>query len=171
MSAIEALEIPVIALVNGYCLGGGNELALCCDWIIAADHALFGQPEVTLGVVPGFGGTQRLSRKIGTARALEIILSGQPIDARQALDWGLVNHVFSADELQREGEKMAQTIAARGPLAVRLAKQAVRHGQTMALADACFMESNLFALTFASKDQQEGMAAFVEKRSAQFSGD
>jgi enoyl-CoA hydratase len=167
-ATLEGLPMPTIALVNGYCLGGGNELALSCDWIVASDRAVFGQPEVGLGITPGFGGTQRLPRRIGSAAALELLLSGRRVDAAEAFRLGLASHVCQADELQGQGMEVARKIATLAPLAVRLSKQAVRHGRDLPLRDACFLESQLFALAFATADQSEGMSAFLAKRSPRF---
>lgn len=170
MHALEALHVPVIALVNGYALGGGCELAMACDWILASEHAVFGQPEVNLGIPPGFGGTQRLTRLVGRARALELVTTARQIKADEALDIGLVNHVLPAPALRQTGLEMAQTLAAKGPVAVRLAKQAVQRGQNLDLTQACAHETGLFALAFATADQREGMRAFLEKRKPRFTG-
>jgi enoyl-CoA hydratase len=170
MHALEALPVPVIALVNGYALGGGCELALACDWILAAENAVFGQPEVNLGILPGFGGTQRLPRRIGSARALELLTTARQVKAAEALAMGLANHIFSASELKAKGLEMARVIAAKGPVAVRLAKEAVKRGGNLDLFTACALESDLFARAFGSADRKEGMAAFLEKRPARFSG-
>lgn len=168
--ALELLDVPVIAAVNGFCLGGGCELAMSCDWIIASENALFGQPEVNLGVTPGFGGSQRLTRLIGRARAMELLVTGNNIKAEQAERWGLANHVYPEETLMDEALKLATTIAAKGPLAVRMTKQLVQRGQDMELDVACVMESQAFGLAFSTDDQSEGMGAFVEKRTAEFSG-
>lgn len=170
MRALEALPVPVIALVQGYALGGGCELAMACDWIIAGDRAVFGQPEVNLGIPPGFGGTQRLARLVGRARALELITTARQVKADEALAIGLVHQVVPAAELRRRGLEVARTIAAKGPVAVRLAKQAVQRGQDLDLDNACAYETSVFALAFATADQQEGMRAFLEKRTARFRG-
>ncbi len=170
MRALEALPVPVIALVQGYALGGGCELAMACDWIIASDRAVFGQPEVNLGIPPGFGGTQRLTRLVGRARALELIITARQIKADEALAIGLVNQVVPAAELRDKGLATARMIVAKGPVAVRLAKQAVQRGQDLDLANACAYETAAFALAFATADQREGMRAFLEKRAAQFNG-
>ncbi len=170
MHALESLPVPVIALVNGYALGGGCELAMACDWIIASERAVFGQPEVNLGIPPGFGGTQRLTRLVGRARALELILTARQIKADEALAIGLVNHVVPAAELRKRGLETARMMAAKAPLAVRLARQAVHRGQDLDLANACAYETAAFAMAFATTDQQEGMHAFLEKRAARFSG-
>ena len=168
MHALEALPVPVIALVNGYALGGGCELALACDWILAGDQAAFGQPEVNLGIPPGFGGTQRLPRRIGTARALELLTTARQVKAQEAAAIGLVNQVCPAAELKAKGLEMARAIASKGPVAVRLAKQAVQRGANLDLFAACALESDLFAQAFASEDHKEGLAAFLEKRPARF---
>lgn len=170
MPALEALPVPVIALVNGYALGGGCELALACDWIIASERAVFGQPEVNLGIPPGFGGTQRLLRRIGTARALELVTTGRQVKADEALRIGLATQVVAPEALMACGLSVAGTIAAKGPLAVRDAKRAVQQGQSLPLADGCALETALFAAAFGSADQREGMAAFLDKRTPQFSG-
>lgn len=170
MHALEALPVPVIALVQGYALGGGCELAMACDWIIASERAVFGQPEVNLGIPPGFGGTQRLARLLGRARALELVTTARQVKAEEALAIGLVTEVVPGPALLERGMVVARTIAAKGPVAVRLAKQAVQRGQDLDLANACAYETAAFALAFATKDQQEGMRAFLEKRAARFSG-
>jgi len=168
--ALEMLPIPAIALVNGFALGGGCELAMACDWAIASDRAQFGQPEVNLGVVAGFGGTQRLPRLIGRALAMELLVTGRMIKADEALRIGLVNHVVPAAELREKGLEVARTIASKGPIAVRLTKQIVQRGQDIDLANACQQEAYAFGLTCASEDQKEGMKAFLEKRPARFTG-
>lgn len=165
---LETLDIPVIAVVNGYCLGGGCELAMSCDWIVASERAQFGQPEVNLGVTPGFGGSQRLPRLIGRARAMELLVTGQQIKADQALDWGLVNQVHTADELMDKVLETARQIVQKGPIAVRLVKQAVQRGQDLDLDNACLLESEVFGLCFSTEDQKEGMGAFLEKRKPDF---
>ncbi|MET0070153.1 MAG: enoyl-CoA hydratase-related protein [Candidatus Thiodiazotropha sp.] len=167
---LELLPIPVIALVNGYCLGGGCELALACDWIIASENAVFGQPEVNLGITPGFGGTQRLSRLIGPARAMEMILSGRQVKADEALAWGLVNHVYPQERLMPEALAMADLIRQKGPLAIGLSKQAIVRGQGLDLDSACQIESQAFGLCFSTEDRKEGVAAFLEKRKPVFKG-
>jgi len=169
-AAIEKLPKPVIAAVNGYALGGGCELALCCDMRLASENARFGQPEVNLGVIPGFGGTQRLARLIGKGRACELIMTGDMIDAEEAYRIGLANKVLPADGLLPAALKLAQKIGSKGPLAVAFAKSALHNGLEMDLARACDQEADLFGLCFASADQKEGMQAFLEKRPAQFTG-
>ena len=170
MHSIEALPIPVIALVNGYALGGGCELAMSCDWILAADSAVFGQPEVKLGIPPGFGGTQRLTRLVGRAMAIELLTTARQVKAEEARAIGLVNHVYPAAELMNRGFDAARSIAANGPIAVRIAKQCAQRGLDLDLINACVLETNSFALAFATGDQKEGMAAFIAKRAAKFSG-
>lgn len=167
---LENLDIPAIALVNGYCLGGGCELALSCDFILAADSALFGQPEVNLGIMAGWGATQRLARLIGRARAMELLVSGRQVRADEAVQIGLANHVYPKDQLLEQGLVLARTIAAKAPLAVQFTKRAVQRGQDVDLENACILESQLFALCFSSADQKEGMTAFLEKRPARFKG-
>ncbi len=167
---IETMKKPVIAAVNGFALGGGTELALACDFIYASQKAKFGQPEVNLGVMPGFGGTQRLARRIGQARAMELILTGELIGADEALRIGLVNKVVPPDQLQAEAKKTAEKIAEKGPLAIASARRAVRQSAELSLAAGCDLEAELFALLFASDDQKEGMRAFLAKRPAKFEG-
>jgi enoyl-CoA hydratase len=168
-AAIERSPKPFIAAVNGYALGGGCELAMACDLRVAAETAKFGQPEVNLGVIPGFGGTQRLPRLVGKGRALELILSGEMIDAREALRIGLVNRVVAPEELLAETRQLARKIAAKGLVALRLCKEAVGNGLEMDLGKGCAYEAELFAFCFATSDQKEGMSAFLEKRPAVFS--
>ena len=168
MHALEALPVPVIGLVNGFALGGGCELALACDWILAAQNAVFGQPEVNLGIPPGFGGTQRLPRRIGPARALEMLTTARQVKAEEAVAIGLANHVCPASELRAKGLDAARAIAAKGPVAVRLAKRAVQSGANLDLFSACALETDLFAQAFTTQDRKEGMSAFLEKRPAKF---
>jgi enoyl-CoA hydratase len=170
MHALEALPLPAIALVNGYALGGGCELAMSCDWIIASERAVFGQPEVNLGIPPGFGGTQRLARLVGRSLALELVTTARQLKADEALAIGLVNHIVPAERLMENGLEAARAIAAKAPIAVRAAKQAVRRGLDMDLANACALETSLFAVAFGTGDRSEGMAAFLEKRAAKFEG-
>lgn len=167
---LEELPIPVIAAVNGFALGGGTELALACDLIIAADKAKFGQPEINLGVIPGFGGTQRLARRIGLPRARELIYSGDMIDAETGLRYGLVNKVVPMADLMIEAKALAQKLAAKPPIAIRQAKAAMNAGIDMDLENGCRYENEAFALTFATEDKAEGMHAFLEKREAKFTG-
>jgi enoyl-CoA hydratase len=170
MEAVASLPRPVIAAVNGFALGGGCELALACDIRICSENAKFGQPEVNLGVIPGFGGTQRLPRLVGTGLGLELLLTGDMIDAHEACRIGLVNRVVSQDELLAHCRTIMEKISQKGPLAVRLCKEAVQAGIEMDLARACRYEADLFGVCFASDDQSEGMKAFLEKRTAQFRG-
>lgn len=162
--------IPVIAAVNGFALGGGCELALACDFIYASEKAKFGQPEVKLGVIPGFGGTQRMLRRIGKARALELCLTGEIIRADEAHRIGLVNRVLSPEVLVDEAVKTAATIGAMGPLAVAALKQVIHRGAELPLEAANQLEVEAFASLFETEDQAEGMRAFIEKRSAEFKG-
>jgi len=170
--AIETSEKPYIAAVNGFALGGGCELALSCDFIYASDNAKLGQPEVKLGVIPGFGGTQRLARRVGVAKAKELCMTGDPIDAAEALRIGLVDLVVPAAELMTRVKVVTAKIAANGPLAVAEVKRLVHQGQSMALDHALAHEAKSFGLLFATADQREGMAAFLAKprRAAQFKG-
>jgi enoyl-CoA hydratase len=167
---LENMAKPVIAAVNGFALGGGCELALACDFIYCSDKARFGQPEVNLGVIPGFGGTQRLPRRIGAGRAMELVLTGDLIGADEALRIGLVNKVFPAAELMAEARKCADKIASKGPLAIAYARRAVRKGAELSLSAGNDLEAELFALLFATNDQKEGMRAFLAKRPANFEG-
>jgi enoyl-CoA hydratase len=166
--AIERMKKPVIAAVNGFALGGGLELALACDFIYASETAKFGLPEVTLGIMPGFGGTQNLARQIGPKRASEMIFSGRVINARKALEWGLVNDLLPASELLAETRKIALQIAANGALGVAAAKDALVSGLNMTKENGFRYESTLFATLFATDDQQEGMSAFLDKRKPDF---
>lgn len=168
--AFELLPVPAVALVNGYALGGGCELAMACDWIVASERAQFGQPEVNLGVVAGFGGTQRLTRLVGRAMAMDLLVTGRLIKADEALRIGLVNQVVAPEQLRDKGMEIARMIASKGPVAVRLTKQIVQRGQDLDLANACQQEAYAFGLTCATADQKEGMKAFLEKRPAKFTG-
>jgi enoyl-CoA hydratase len=169
-AAIESSAKPYIAAVNGFALGGGLELALACDFIYAARTAKLGLPEVKLGVLPGFGGTQRLPRRVGPAKAKEMIFTGEMIDAEEALRIGLVDAVHAPEALLGEVAKTAARIAKNGPLAVAEAKRLVHMGQSMSLEAAVTLEQRTFAGLFASEDQKEGMAAFLDKRPAKFRG-
>lgn len=170
MDRIEAFRCPVIAVVNGFALGGGLELALACDFIHASDKARLGQPEVSLGVIPGFGGTQRLARRVGIANARELIYTGATPKADEAWRLGLVNAVHASDALMAAAKDVATRIAEHGPLAVRAAKQVLAEGEGKSLADANALEVEAFAKCFDSADQKEGMEAFVGKRSPTFKG-
>jgi enoyl-CoA hydratase len=164
---IQELPQPTIAAVHGVALGGGCELAMACDMRIASEKARFGQPEVGLGVIPGWGGTQRLPRLVGLPKAMEFILSGRIFSAQEAADVGLVNRVVPADQLQEEVLRLAEAISSKGPHAVRRAKQAVNGGLEVNLDSGCRLEASLFALSF-GPEQMEGMSAFVEKRPPKF---
>jgi enoyl-CoA hydratase len=168
--ALEAAHFPVIAAVNGFALGGGCELALACDFIYASDKAKLGQPEVNLGVLPGFGGTQLLSRRVGAARAREICMTGDMIGAEEALRIGLVNAVVPGAELLPRVREVAAKIASKGPLAVAGIKRVVVRGADVPLLTANELESTAFAALFGTYDQREGMQAFLEKRTPKFEG-
>ena len=167
---VRRVSKPVIAAVAGWCLGGGCELAMALDLIIAAESARFGQPEINIGVIPGAGGTQRLTRAVGKSVAMEMILTGEPIDAREAHRLGLVARVVPDELLVEDALALAARIAAKSPLALRMAKEAVNAAFEMSLTDALAHERRLFYLLFASEDQKEGMAAFLEKRDPNFTG-
>jgi len=156
--------------VNGYALGGGLELALACDFIYASEKARFGFPEVTLGIMPGFGGTQNLARLIGPNKANEMIFTGRMLNAQKACEWGIVNELFAPEELLAKVLETAKTIAGVGTLGVRYAKDAIANGLNMVKEDGFRYEASLFGVLFATEDQKEGMGAFVEKRKAAFSG-
>jgi enoyl-CoA hydratase len=167
---IERCEKPVIAAINGFALGGGLEIALCCDFRYATTNARLGLPEVSLGIIPGYGGTQRLPRLIGKGLALELILSGEMIDAEQALRIGLVNQVCEPAELLMAVRKVATAIRSRGPLAVRMAKQAVWRGLEVPIHEGLRIEADLFGLISATANMKEGMRAFLEKRKPGWQG-
>ncbi len=169
-TAMEQAPKPFIAAVNGYALGGGCELAMGCDIRIAADTARFGQPEINIGTLPGFGGSQRLPRLISKGRALEMVLTGDMIDAQEAWRIGLVNKVVPAAELQSAVRELALKLAAKSTVAMKFCKEAVQNGMEMDLPHACKYEADLFALSFSTADQKEGMRAFLEKRKPVFSG-
>src|SRR6185437_5468495 len=166
---VRKISKPIIAAVSGYALGGGCELALLCDFIIASDDAQFGQPEIKLGVLPGIGGSQRLTRAIGKAKALDLILTGRNMDAEEAGRSGLVSRVVAADELLTEAKAVATTISQMSRSASRMAKEAVNRAFESTLAEGLLYERRLFHSTFATDDQSEGMAAFVDKRPPNFS--
>lgn len=168
--AIENCPIPVIAAVNGYALGGGFELAMACDFIIASDNAKFGLPEVSLGIIPCFGGTQRLSRYVGKAKAQLMISTGEIYSAQQVMDWGLVAEVVEAGLLKEKCLEIATSISKRSPYAVALAKRAVIDGYELSQAEGIKLEAELFGQAFSSDDKTEGVKAFLEKREAKFSG-
>jgi enoyl-CoA hydratase len=168
--ALERLSIPVIACVNGFALGGGCEIALACDFIYASETAQLGQPEVNLGIIPGFGGTQRLLRLVGRALAKELCLSGVMISAQEAKEIGVVNKVFAPEKLMEETRKIAFLIASKGRVATRAVKHVIDHGMNIDLQNACAIEVEAFALCFASTDAEEGFSAFLEKRKPNFTG-
>jgi len=167
---LETCGKPVVAAVNGFALGGGCELAMACHIRIASDSAKFGQPEVKLGIAPGYGGTQRLPRLVGKGRALQLILTGEMIDAAEAYRIGLVNKVVPAAELAAESEKLLRGILAMGPLAVRLSLEAVERGLDMSMDEGLLLEANHFGLLAATADMKEGLTAFLEKRAPKFAG-
>lgn len=167
---IRRISKPVIAAVNGWCLGGGCELAMTLDLILAGEGAKFGQPEINIGVIPGAGGTQRLTRAIGKSRAMEMVLTGEPMGAQEACDRGLVARVVPDELVVEDALALAAKIATKSPIALRLAKEAVNASYEMGLTDALAHERRLFYLLFASEDQKEGMAAFLEKREPDFTG-
>ena len=168
--SIERFPKPVIAAVNGFALGGGCELALACHMRIASEKAQMGLPEVTLGIIPGYGGTQRMARLLGKGKALELICSGDRIPAAEAEKIGLVNRVVPADQLMSVAEELAKKIASRSPVAIRAAIEAVNTGSDTTMEGGQFVEATLFGLLCASEDMKEGMAAFLEKRAANFPG-
>ena len=169
-SALEDLPIPVIAAVNGFALGGGMELVMACDLAIASEKARFGQPEINLGIIPGFGGTQRLARRVGAPRAREMIYGGDMIDAETARQWGLVNRVVKPEDLLAEARKLAATLATKPPVALAQAKLVIQHGLDVDLENGLRLEAEAFAVTFSTEDRTEGMAAFLNKRPAKFAG-
>jgi len=170
LNRLQELPIPVIAAVNGFALGGGCEIALACDFIYASDKAKFGLPEITLGLIPGYGGTQRLSRLIGKNKAKELIFTGKMISASEAYELGIVNKVISSESLMEEVLKTAGMITSKGKVSIRAAKQAVNHGMNSDLATGCTIEMNAFSLCFTAEDAREGTTAFLEKRKPEFRG-
>ena len=169
-TAVDAFPKPVIAMINGYCLGGGCELALSCDLRVAGEQARFGQPEINLGIIPGGGGTQRLTRLVGEGKAMELILTGEMIDAQHAYRLGLVNHVVPAADLEAKTLEIAGRIAEKSPVALRMAKEAVKTAARANLDEGLRREIDLFALCFSSEDKDEGVRAFLEKRKPEFKG-
>lgn len=169
-NSIDAFPKPVIAMVNGFCLGGGNELALACDIRVCSENARFSQPEINLGIIPGGGGTQRLTRLIGEGRSMEIVLTGDMIDAETAYRFGLVNHVYGAAELESKTLELAAKIAEKAPVALQLAKEAVKFASRSNLDEGLRREVDLFAICFSTEDKQEGVSAFLEKRKPVFKG-
>ncbi|MEJ7623705.1 MAG: enoyl-CoA hydratase/isomerase family protein [Pyrinomonadaceae bacterium] len=169
-NSLDTFPKPVIAMVNGFCLGGGNELAMACDIRMASETARFSQPEINLGIMCGGGGTQRLPRLIGEGRAMELALTGDMIDAATAYKFGLVNHVFPADQLEAETMKLAEKIAEKAPIALQLSKEAVKFASRSNLDEGLRREVDLFAICFSTEDKKEGVAAFLEKRKPEFKG-
>ncbi len=167
---INRVRTPIIAAVSGFCLGGGCEVAMYCDMIVAAESAKFGQPEINIGVIPGAGGTQRLCKTIGKYRTMELVLTGRFFDAAEAFEMGLVTKVVPTASYLEEAVKLAKEVAARSPMAVRFGKEVVKKALDSSLADGMDFERNMFYMLFATEDQTEGMKAFVEKRKAQYVG-
>ena len=167
---IKQVRTPIIAAVSGFCLGGGCELAMLCDMIVASESAQFGQPEIKIGVIPGAGGTQRMTRAIGKHRAMEMILTGRFMGAQEAYEAGLVTRVVSKEQFLEEAMRLAHEIATRPPVAVKLAKEAVLKAHDLSLSDGLEYERKLFYSLFATEDQKEGMKAFLEKRDPEFKG-
>ncbi|MBD3258415.1 enoyl-CoA hydratase [candidate division GN15 bacterium] len=170
MKTIQNFPKPVIAAVNGFALGGGCELAIACDIRLASEKAKFGQPEVNLGIIPGYGGTQRLPRLVGKGKAMQLILTGEMIDAAEAHRIGLVQEVYPPDELMDKAMEMAAMIASRGPIAIQTAKECVNRGLDIALSAGCDLEKASFGSVCGTGDKNEGMEAFLEKRKPQFNG-
>lgn len=168
--ALRGIKKPLIAAVSGWALGGGCELAMACDMIVASETARFGQPEINIGIIPGAGGTQRLTRAVGKALAMEVILNGRFLDAAEAERFGLVNRVVPVEQYLRTAIELAQQIAERAPLAVRFAKEAVNQAQESALAEGMADERRMFYMLFSTEDQKEGMQAFLDKRPARWQG-
>jgi enoyl-CoA hydratase len=169
-STIEDLGVPVVAAVNGFALGGGLEMVMACDVVVASEKARFGQPEINLGIIPGFGGTQRLARRIGAPRAREMIYGGEMIDAATARAWGLVNRVVQAEELLSEARNLAAMFASKPAVALAQAKLAIQRGLDVDLESGLRLEAEAFAVTFSTEDRSEGMNAFLGKRKAAFKG-
>lgn len=167
---VRAIRKPIIAAVSGWCLGGGCELAMTCDVIVASESARFGQPEINIGVIPGAGGTQRLTRAVGKSLAMEVVLNDRRLTAQEALQAGLVSRVAPVERYLEEAVELAAQIAARAPLGVRLGKEAINQAFETGLTGGMAYEKQLFTLLFASEDQKEGMAAFLEKRKPQWKG-
>ena len=168
---LETLSIPVIACVNGFALGGGTEISMACDFIYAADSAMFGQPEINLGIIPGFGGTQRLSRLVGKSMAKELCMTGIMISAQEAKDIGLVNKVFPKESLWEETMKVAKVLASKGKVSIRAVKESIERGYDQNLRTGCYIEADAFGMCRAREDAREGMGAFLEKRKAEFKGE
>jgi enoyl-CoA hydratase len=169
-TAIEDLHVPVIAAVNGFALGGGMELAMSCDLVLASEKARFGQPEINLGMIPGFGGTQRLPRRIGPHRARELIYGGEMIDAETAREWGIVTKVVASQDLLAEAKALAARLATKAPVALAQCKLAIQQGLQVDLESGLRLEAEAFALGASTDDAREGMRAFLDKRPAKFTG-
>ncbi len=169
-NSVDSFPKPVIAMINGFCLGGGNELALACDIRICSENAKFSQPEINLGIICGGGGSQRLTRLIGEGRAMEMLLTGDMIDAETALRFGLVNRVYPLDSLEDETIKFAEKLAEKAPVAMQLSKEAVKFASRSNLDEGLRREIDLFALCFSTEDMKEGVSAFLEKRKPDFKG-
>jgi enoyl-CoA hydratase len=169
-NSIDSFPKPVIAMINGFCLGGGNELAMACDLRLCSENARFSQPEINLGIMPGGGGTQRLTNLVGEGRAMEMILTGDMIDAKTAEAFGLVNHVYPAGELEAKTMELANKIAEKAPVALQLCKEAVKFASRSNLDEGLRREVDLFAICFSTEDKQEGVSAFLEKRKPTFQG-
>lgn len=167
---LRKIKIPIIAAVSGWCLGGGNELAMACDMVVASETARFGQPEINLGVIPGAGGTQRLTRAVGKALAMEMVLNNRHLNAEEAAHHGLINKVVPVERYLDEAVQLANEIAARAPLAVRMGKEMVNHAFESFLADGMADERRSFYFLFSTEDQEEGMKAFIEKRAPNWKG-
>ena len=170
-TAVDTFPKPVIAMINGFCLGGGCELAIACDLRVASERARFGQPEIKLGIIPGGGGTQRLTRLVGESKAMEMILTGEMIDAQHALTLGLVNRVVPHEELEARTMELANLIAGMSPVALRMAKEAVKTAARSTLDEGLRREIDLFSICFSSRDKDEGVRAFLEKRKPEFTGE
>ncbi|KXK01469.1 MAG: short chain enoyl-CoA hydratase [Acidobacteria bacterium OLB17] len=169
-NSLDQFPKPVIAMIDGFCLGGGNELAMACDIRMASDKSRFSQPEINLGIIPGGGGTQRLTNLVGEGRSMEMILTGDMIDAATAERYGLVNHVYPSAELEAETMKLAEKIAEKAPIALQLCKEAVKFASRSNLDEGLRREIDLFAIVFSTEDKQEGVSAFLEKRKPEFKG-
>jgi len=169
-NSIDSFPKPIIAMINGYCLGGGCEIALACDIRVASEKAKLGQPEINLGIIPGGGGTQRLTRLVGEGKAMELILTGEMIDAQTALSIGLVNHVYPHEQLLEKTLEIAEKIAEKSPIALQLAKEAVKFASRSNLDEGLRREIDLFSICFSTEDKEEGIKAFLEKRKPEFKG-